>query len=89
MQGLKGLPTGLEKDVKAILEKAEMYGIFLVPNGELESWVPELMGPHNKDNKSLWATEAARKIEEHGKGNDDIWVYVEQLMRFILSHRDS
>ena len=58
-------------------------GLFLVSCGELESWMPQLMQGVPRENKSLWATEAARKIEDHGKGDDDILAYIESIVRHI------
>ncbi len=37
----------------------------------------------NKLNKSLWATEAARRIEDFGKGENDIWEYVQNIVSHV------
>lgn len=84
-KGTDGVPAPLMGEIHAMLEELRKYGVFLVPRGELESWVPDLMKDTTKENKALWATEAARKIEECGHGDDDIWDFVKDIVAFIKS----
>lgn len=88
LKGIEGLPEPLSRELKSLLEDIHKYGLFLVPRGELESWVPRLMESTGKENKSQWA---ARKIEEIGRGDDDVWDYVESIVNYIRSafERDS
>jgi hypothetical protein len=76
LKGVAGAPEALQGDLKTLLSDLNDQGLFLVPCGELESWMPQLMQGVPRENKSLWATEAARKIEDHGRGEDDIWAYM-------------
>jgi hypothetical protein len=85
-KGIDGVPEDLKTEAQNILCELQKFGLFLVPRGELESWVPELMGDTTKENKSLWATEAARRIEDQGRGNSDIWDFVTEIVNFVKSH---
>ena len=83
MKGVAGVPEILQDDLKTLISDLNEQGLFLVPCGELESWVPHLMQGVSRENKALWATEAARKIENHGRGEDDIWAYIEKIIQHI------
>jgi hypothetical protein len=84
--GIDGVPTDLRNEIEALLEEFKTVGLFLVPRGELESWVPDLMkNTTSKENKAPWATEAARRIEENGRGTNDVWDFVESVERYIMS----
>jgi hypothetical protein len=84
-KGIEGVPEDMKTEPQSILSELQKFGLFLVPRGELESWVPELMGNTTKVNKSLWATEAALRIEDKGRGNNDIWDFVVEIINFIKS----
>jgi hypothetical protein len=84
--GIDGVPADLRNEIEALLEEFKTVGLFLVPRGELESWVPDLMkDTTSKENKAPWATEAARRIEENGRGNNDVWDFVESVEKYIMS----
>lgn len=83
--GIEGAPGDLKGEAKALLEELRKFGLFLVPRGELESWVPDLTEGISKEKKALWATEAARKIEERGRGDNDIWDFVAGIVDYIKS----
>ena len=74
-------------EVTSLLNDLRSHGLFLVPKGELESWVENLMKGVGKGNKSLWATEAARKIEDCGKGENDIWEYVQSIVSHVANDK--
>lgn len=84
-KGIDGAPVDLRKEVDDLVGGLKRFGLFLVPRGELESWVPNLLVEASKENKPIWATEAARKIEEHGQGTNDIWDFVKDIVAFIRS----
>ena len=73
----------MQDNLKALISELDEHGLFLVPCGELESWIPQLMQGVSRENKSLWATEAARNIEDHERGEDDIWAYIEKIIQHI------
>lgn len=82
--GIAGLEDPLKAHVETLLNQLKTHGIFLVPLGELESWIKDLMknGPSKRD-KGLWATEAAKRIEEHGNGSDDVWNYAKGILNYL------
>ena len=70
-------------DLKAFLGMCRGFGLFLVPCGELEDWVPSLMadGP-SKKKKPEWANAAANKIRKASVGTDDIGSFIRQMAQF-------
>ena len=57
--------------------------MFLVPVGELEDWVPDLVasGP-SKKKKAEWANFAANRIRETPSRPNDVWEFVRQMANF-------
>jgi hypothetical protein len=70
-------------DLLAFLNRCRSVGVFLVPVGELEDWVPDLVksGP-SKKKKSEWANFAANRIRETTSRQDDVWDFVRQMATF-------
>lgn len=70
-------------DLKAFLGTCRGFGLFLVPCGELEDWVPGLMkeGP-SKRKKPEWANTAANRIREASVEDGDIWAFIRQMAKF-------
>lgn len=83
LKGLAGAPENLHGEINSLITDLKQGGLFLVPCGELESWVPMLMAGVTRENKSLWATEAARRIEDHGERGDDIWEYIRSIVDYL------
>ena len=79
----------LREDAKGILRSLRELGLFLVPVGELESWVPIVMKGNSKLDKSRWAILAAQKIEEFEERNDDVWEFVRSVYEFIKRSLDA
>jgi hypothetical protein len=58
-----------------------MYGIFVVPAGELENW----LRPLGVTNKQRWVTEMLVRLGTLGSatyvppGDGDVWQFVEQI----------
>ncbi len=73
----------LRKNVKMLLSKFEEWGLFLVPVGELESWLPILMKGHSRNDKSQWAMLAAEKIEDVGERDEDVWHFILRVYDFL------
>lgn len=70
-------------DLVAFLNKCRSVGVFLVPVGELEDWVSDLVasGP-SKKKKAEWANYAANRIRETQPRQDDVWDFVRQMASF-------
>ncbi|NGZ97850.1 MAG: hypothetical protein CV089_17300 [Nitrospira sp. WS110] len=88
-KGLAGAPESLRGEISSLITELKRSGLFLVPCGELESWVPMLMTGVTRENKSLWATEAARQIEDHGEREGDIWAYVRSIVDYFERRPES
>ncbi|QDT79453.1 hypothetical protein Mal35_29110 [Gimesia maris] len=78
---LKEYPV--HNDLTVFLNKCQEIGIFLVPVGELEDWVPDLVknGP-SKKKKAEWANYAAIQIRETNPRENDIWDFVCKIAMF-------
>jgi hypothetical protein len=61
-------------------------GLFLVPVGELESWLQVLMDGVGREDKSRWAMLAAGKIEAVGERDEDVWVFMRRVIDFLSKH---
>jgi hypothetical protein len=70
-------------DLAAFLNRCRSHGVFLVPVGELEDWVPHLViGGPSKKKKAEWANYTANQIRETLPGPDDVWDFVRQMAAF-------
>lgn len=70
-------------DLNALLGDCRSHGLFLVPTGELEDWVPELTaGGPSKNKKAEWANFAANKLRDAPIGNNDVWSFVRKMAEF-------
>jgi ABC-type cobalamin/Fe3+-siderophores transport system ATPase subunit len=66
-----------------LLTKLREYGLFVVPHGELESWLPQIGATgHGPD----WLVEMFEKIGEDPEdanflrpSNDDVWEFIDQV----------
>ena len=81
VDSLKG--NDVYHDLLAFLNRCREYGIFLVPVGELEDWIPNLVqnGP-SKKKKAEWANYAATQIRESPPDDDNIWKFVRSMSSF-------
>ncbi len=70
-------------DLVAFLSRCRSVGVFLVPVGELEDWVPDLVdtGP-SKKKKAEWANYAANQIRASASRRNDIWEFLRQIATF-------
>jgi hypothetical protein len=73
----------LKQQLEEIITRCRAIGIFLVPCGQLENWVPHLMQGVSKENKPEWADEAARRIKEAREKIGDIWHFVKSVAAFL------
>jgi hypothetical protein len=71
-------------DLKAFLGDLRSVGVFLVPCGELEDWVPHLMdgAPSKKKKKPARANFMANIIRETPVGADDIWAFIQKMAEY-------
>lgn len=79
----EGSTIQLRAEVNSLLSALGTYGLFLVPVGELESWLPILMKGQSREDKNKWAMLAAEKIEDVGEREEDIWQFMQTIYNFI------
>ncbi|MGH9895205.1 MAG: hypothetical protein ACREA0_25125, partial [bacterium] len=91
-QGIQGIPeecndgttkVSLRQDVLTLVAKLQEHGLFLVPVGELESWLPILMRGQSREDKSKWAMLAAEKIEDVGERDEDVWRFIRTVYGYL------
>jgi len=81
--------VSLRNDVRTLLSDLEARGLFLVPVGELESWLPILMKSQSREDKSKWAMLAAEKIEDVGERDEDVWRFINTVYGFLQKTLES
>ena len=79
----------LQDDVRVLLADLEGRGLFLVPVGELESWLPILMKGQSREDKSKWAMLAAEKIEDSREREQDVWRFIHAVCDFLQETLES
>ncbi len=81
-RGLGGEVAGLNE----FLADCQGIGLFLVPVGELEHWVPDLMTEApGIEKKGLRANYMARRIGEVPPRSDDVWRFLIEMATFLQS----
>lgn len=92
--GIAGIPDdvmnldGSQKlniEFSEFLETLKKFGLFVIPVGELESWLPVLMNGQSKEDKAKWAILAAEKIEHIGFKDDDVWAFIKGITDYLIS----
>ena len=76
------LPTDLRQDIEQCLEALKEYGIFLVPMGELEDWLPK-QNLGSRIRKAEFAVATASWIEEQGRQQDPLWDFVGSIAEYF------
>ena len=90
LRGIEGIPSSLKADANDLLSEFGEVGLFPVPVGELESWLPMLMKGSSREDKSQWAMLAAEKIEDAGdRKEEDVWKFVRSTADFLGSQLKS
>jgi hypothetical protein len=77
-----GLPCDLRHDIEQCLKSLKEYGIFLVPMGELEDWLPgQELG--TRTHKAEFAVATAAWIQEQGRQQDPLWDFVRYIAEYF------
>lgn len=87
--GLRLLAVADAEAARNFIANLAEYGIFVVPNGALESWLPEL---GNGTSKSAWLTTVFERMGED-PGNPsyvrpatgDVWDFIRAVSRWLLN----
>jgi hypothetical protein len=87
-KGFAGLPTGDQKVVRDLIADLEARGIFVVPVGELECWLPTLGG--GVSNKAKWIVRIFQSLGSNPSApsyvrptNGDVWAFVDRVASWI------
>jgi hypothetical protein len=92
MVGVQGL-TGMDRDsIEQFLNDLSMYGLFLVPVGEVERWLPELQ---IVGHASRWLIPVFEKMGSDPRdpsyvhpGQEDVWAFMRKIAAWIADpHR--
>ena len=59
------------------------FGLFLVPVGELERWLPEIEVGVGRGRKNEWATAASAHVRQSAIEEGDVWGFVAGVFRFL------
>lgn len=82
--GLNHFEVPLRASIESLMADLRMYGLFVVPVGELEGWLAGRIGC-SKTKKSQWASEAVERIREIGEEESDIWEFVRSVRVYLLN----
>jgi hypothetical protein len=83
--GLNALDNAARPIAQSAIDEFEARGIFLVPVGELERWLPQF----GKTNKQTWVTDMLQLLGSPGDatyvapGPGDVWNFVERVAHWI------
>lgn len=86
VEGIEGVADPSDRvQLREAISRFAEYGIFIVPVGELERWLPSL----GITNKKTWVTDALRRLGSRGDavyvepGPGDVWNFVESMAHWL------
>lgn len=77
------LPDHIKLPLEALISKLKATGLFVVPVGELEEWLPNRGITASKQNKWAWANEAASLIRNTTPENSDVWSFMDAIGDYL------
>jgi len=87
LSGLAALNSSDQAEARALLEELSTYGLFAVPPGELESWLPHLSVGGGK---SEWLVRVFSRIGQSPDepsylrpANDDVWEFLDRIADWV------
>jgi predicted ATPase len=87
--GISSLPSDEKEAAQNLLGQLEEYGLFVVPNGELESWLKELEA---SGHGPKWLVEVFEKMGENPDSADyvrpvdgDVWNFIGSIKKWASS----
>jgi energy-coupling factor transporter ATP-binding protein EcfA2 len=81
----------IQAQLEYIVARLRAIGLLLVPVGELEHWLPELMSGTSKEKKAEWANVAAMKVRDTPSEAKELIKFIKDMVAFHLAeaHRMS
>lgn len=83
--GVRSLSPDARHRVDALMKTLQSIGLFIVPNGELESWLECENIVASRDKKWAWANEASLKLRTGKPKGGDIWDFVRSIADKVFS----
>lgn len=86
-QGRKALDADIviQQEFDKLVEHCSGFGLFIVPVGELESWLVDY-GVARSSNKTKWITRALEKLFEMDYDSEkQIWRFIDSLKMYLTS----
>lgn len=87
--GINILSTGDKEAAKNLLEKLSEYGLFVIPSGELESWLPNISATGHG---SVWLIDIFEKMGEDSDSPDyvkptdnDVWNFIGEIKKWLVN----
>jgi energy-coupling factor transporter ATP-binding protein EcfA2 len=87
-KGVSGLPQGKREAMRALIRDLALYGIFIVPVGELEAWLPELSIP--RTDKHDWIVRILTRLgtdpDKAGyvhPGRGGVWRFLDSIEGWV------
>ena len=89
-RGLDMLEGGDKDNVSNIIERLAKYGVFVVPNGELESWLSYLALDYEKQD---WVSQTFERLGSDPNSDsyvqptaDDVWDFLRRISRWCTDY---
>jgi len=83
--GINAYTGELADKMRVLLDRLKVFGLFLVPVGELEEWLKGYDVGVSKSDKRAWSNAAAQLIQKSGKQTGDVWDFVSEVGRHFTS----
>lgn len=82
--GIGQLPDEIQRAIGDVCRSLAVYGVFLVPVGELEGWLGSLGVTANK---SEWTSMVLDRLAatQLTPSDDDVWAFIDQIGRWLRS----
>lgn len=70
-------------NLRSLLDRLRVHGLFLVPVGELEEWLPQDQVAVSKSDKRAWSNAAAQVIQGEGKREAPLWAFIRSVGSYL------
>lgn len=85
--GIEALPQADKEAALQLLQLLSGYGIFVVPRGELEHWLPSLTIPGKKTDWTVAMLQRLGSDPDHEDyvhpSTEDVWSFIEQIVNWV------
>lgn len=81
--GVDAYTDPLRTNLRDLLDHLRTHGLFLVPVGELEEWLPQEEVAVSKSDKRAWSNAAAQVIQSGGRREASLWDFIRSIGRHL------